>query len=80
MNELRVFAAGARREMILLDERDTKRDVVVESSQGQIAGDSGAIDTTAQNQYIERFALQPLDIMAAADSHIHHISNYRTLD
>ncbi len=53
--------------MILLDERHAKRNAVFECPQGQIARDPGTVDSTTQNQDIESFPLQPLEIFFAPD-------------
>src|SRR5665213_39651 len=45
VNELRIFAAGTRSEVVFFDQRDTQSAL----AQSQIARDARAVDTPAQN-------------------------------
>jgi hypothetical protein len=69
MNELGILAAGAGGEVPLLDEADVERHGGTAGSQGEIANDSGSIDSATQDEHIERRFSKALNLLGARVRH-----------
>src|ERR1700686_45881 len=69
MNELGILTACSGSEVPLLDEADLERHRAAAGSQGEIANDSGSIDSAPQDEHIERRFSEALNLLGARVRH-----------
>ena len=69
MDELGILAAGAGSEMPLLDEAGLERYPRLSGSQGEVANYTRPVDSSAQDEHIERRLPKVLDLLWARIRH-----------
>ena len=69
MDELRILTACSGSEVPLLDEADLECGPGAAGSQGEIANDSGSIDSAPQDEHIERGFTEALELLGARVRH-----------